>query len=234
MKLRNQGMILAEDGRKMSKSLGNVVNPDDAVAVFGADSLRIFEMFMGPLEDAKPWNTQGIVGVKRFLERIWRLQEKITDEDGKSIRSLVQKTIKKVGDDIEMMKFNTAISAMMILVNEAEKIGMTRESYRLFVKILSPFAPHIAEEIWGKLGNAESVFVSAWPDYDPGLIKDEEINLVVQVNGKMRDMLKVGADIDQDGAKAVALESEKIKAYVAGKEIRKIIFVPGKLLNIVV
>ncbi|MFA7209532.1 MAG: leucine--tRNA ligase [Parcubacteria group bacterium] len=234
LKLRNQGMILAEDGRKMSKSLGNVVNPDDAVAGFGADSLRIFEMFMGPLEDAKPWNTQGIVGVKRFLERIWRLQEKITDKDGEGIRSLVHKTIKKTGEDIEMMKFNTAVSAMMILVNEAEKIGISQDSYGLFVKILSPFAPHIAEEIWEKLGNTESIFASAWPDYDPGIIKDEEVNLVVQVNGKMRDMLKVGADIDQDGAKAAALESEKIKAHINGKEIRKIIFVPGRLLNIVV
>ena len=234
LKLRNQGMIMAEDGRKMSKSLGNVVNPDDAVAGFGADSLRIFEMFMGPLEDAKPWNTQGIVGVRRFLERIWRLQEKITDGESKGVRSLVHKTIKKAGEDIEMMKFNTAISAMMILVNEAEKNGIAKDSYGAFVKILAPFAPHIAEEIWEKLGNTESIFASAWPDYDSGLIKDEEINLVVQVNGKMRDMLKVGADIGQDGAKAAALESEKIKAHVAGKEIRKIIFVPGKLLNIVV
>ncbi|MDP1884502.1 MAG: leucine--tRNA ligase [Candidatus Moranbacteria bacterium] len=234
LKLRNQGMIMAEDGRKMSKSLGNVVNPDDAVAGFGADSLRIFEMFMGPLEDAKPWNTQGIVGVRRFLERIWRLQEKITDEESKGVRALVHKTIKKAGEDIEMMKFNTAISAMMILVNEAEKNGIAKDSYGSFVKILAPFAPHIAEEIWEKLGNAESIFASAWPDYDSGLIKDEEINLVVQVNGKMRDMLKVGADIGQDGAKAAALESEKIRVHVAGKEIRKIIFVPGKLLNIVV
>lgn len=233
LKLRNQGMILAEDGRKMSKSLGNVVNPDDAVAEFGADSLRMFEMFMGPLEDAKPWNTQGIVGIKRFLDRIWRLQEKIVDQESGDIKSLAHKTIKKVGEDIEAMKFNTAISAMMILVNEAEKSGLSQDSYGALIQVLAPFAPHIAEEIWEKSGHAGSISLSRWPEYDPEAIKDAEINLVVQINGKMRDMLKVSADLGEEEVKKIALENEKIKNCLAGKEIGKIIFVKGKLMNIV-
>jgi len=234
LKLRNQGMILAEDGHKMSKSLGNVVNPDDAVAEFGADSLRMFEMFMGPLEDAKPWNTQGMVGIKRFLERVWRLQEKTVDSRNRNIESAVHKTIKKVSADIEAMKFNTAISAMMILVNEAEKNGMPVADYKLFVKILSPFAPHITEEIWKNLGHAESIFSSDWPGYDSELIQDEEISLVIQINGKVRDMIVASANISEEEAKEKALASEKVKNHLEGKEIRKIIFVKNKLINIVV
>ncbi|KKR21130.1 MAG: Leucyl-tRNA synthetase [Candidatus Moranbacteria bacterium GW2011_GWA2_39_41] len=233
LKLRHQGMVLDKEGKKMSKSKGNVINPDDMVEKFGADSVRMYMMFVAPLEDAVMWNEENIVGVRRFLERVWRLQEKIVAENT-AVESLTHKAIKKVGEDIEAMKFNTAISAMMILVNEADKSGIAESSYELLVTILAPFAPHMAEEIWNNLGHTESIFVSSWPAYDPELIKDEKINLVVQVNGKVRDTIEVEADIAEDEAKKVALESEKVKAYVVGKEIRKIIYVKNKLISIVV
>jgi leucyl-tRNA synthetase len=236
LKLRNQGIILAEDGRKMSKSLGNVINPDAVVAEFGADSLRMFEMFMGPIEDMKPWNTKGIVGIKRFLEKVWKLQDKIVKEKTiTSPQNLLHKTIKKVGEDIENFRFNTAISAMMILVNEMEKQEkISADDYKRLITILSPFAPHIAEELWEKLGNKESIFLQSWPQYDPELIKDEKITLIIQVNGKVRESVEVSVDISEDEAKNLAMQSEKIKTWIDGKEIRKIIFVKSKLLNIVI
>jgi leucyl-tRNA synthetase len=239
LKLRNQGLILAEDGRKMSKSLGNVVNPDQVVAQFGADALRMFEMFMGPLEDAKPWNTRGIVGIKRFLEKVYRLEERIKKQEesisNNKIENLLHKTIKKVTDDIEGFRFNTAISAMMILVNEMEKQEKLRVTdYQLLVTILSPFAPHLAEELWEKLGHTESIFLQSWPQYDQNLIKDEIIKLVVQVNGKVRDTIEASANLAEDEAKELAMQSEKAKNFIEGKEIKKIIFVKGKLINIVV
>ncbi len=239
LKLRNQGLILAEDGRKMSKSLGNVVNPDEVVGETGADSLRLFEMFMGSLEDAKPWSTKGIVGARRFLEKAYRLANKArTGSELKAnnkIQTLLHKTIKKVTDDIENFRFNTAISAMMILVNELEKEEkISVADYEKFLIILSPFAPHIAEEIWSELGRKESIFLSEWPKHDPALIRDEEINLVVQVNGKVRDSIKTNADISEDEAKELALQSEKVKKFTDGQTIKKIIFVKGKLVNIVI
>jgi leucyl-tRNA synthetase len=234
LKLRHQGMVLDKEGKKMSKSKGNVINPDDMVEKFGADSVRTYMLFVAPLEDAVMWNEENIVGVRRFLDRIWRLQEKIVETEDKAIESLVHKTIKKVGMDIEAMKFNTAISQMMILVNEIEKYGITKASYELFLQILAPFAPHLTEEIWAKLGHEESIFLSEWPEYDSELIKDEEINLVVQINGKVRDLLKVSADLTEEEVKKIALEREKIKMHIAGKEIRKIIYVKNKLISIVV
>ena len=249
LKLRHQGTILAEDGIKMSKSLGNVINPDDEIAKWGADALRCFEMFMGPLEDMKPWQTKGIVGVYRFLEKAWKIQLKVKNEKLKAavknskLASLIHKTIKKVGEDIEAMRFNTAISQLMILVNAFEKehanstttnAPMQIEDYKIFLILLSPFAPHLAEELWSRLGHKESIFKEEWPDYDPELIKDDEINLVLQVNGKVRDMVATSADIGEEEAKKLALESEKIKKYTEGKEIKKIIFVKGKLVNIVI
>ncbi|MDO8240402.1 MAG: class I tRNA ligase family protein [Candidatus Moranbacteria bacterium] len=234
LKLRHQGMVLDKAGNKMSKSKGNVINPDEMVEKFGADSVRMYMMFVAPLEDAVMWNEENIVGVRRFLERVWRLQEKIVVEN-MVVDSLTHKTIKKVGEDVEVMKFNTAISQMMILVNAMDKekqISVT--SYELLVTILAPFAPHMAEEIWNKLGHSESIFSSAWPEYDSELIKDEKIKLVIQVNGKVRDTIEVNAEISEDEAKKVALESEKIKNYISGKEIRKIIYVKNKLVSIVV
>ncbi len=233
-KLVHVGLILAEDGRKMSKRWNNVINPDDVIAEFGADAMRLYEMFMGPFTQPVAWSTNGVKGVRRFLDRVWKLQENIIQDEDKKELSLINKTIKKVTEDIEQFRFNTAISSMMILLNEVENAGITKKSYELFLQILSPFAPHIAEEIWEKLGHTESIFLSAWPKYDPELIKDEEINLVVQVNGKVRDTIRISANITEEEAKKVALESEKIKAHLEGKEIKKIIFVGGKLINIVV
>ena len=232
LKLRHQGMVLDKEGNKMSKSKGNVINPDDMVERFGADSVRTYMLFVAPLEDAVMWNEENIVGVRRFLDRTWRLQEKIITENN-AVDSVTHKTIKKVGEDIEAMKFNTAISAMMILVNEAEKNGITKSSYEALIAVLSPFAPHMTEEIWNSLGHAESIFLSTWPEYNPELIKDEKINLVIQVNGKVRDILEIDADITEEEAKKTAMESEKIKAYIAGKEIKKIIYVKNKLVSIV-
>jgi leucyl-tRNA synthetase len=235
LKLRHQGIILGEDGRKMSKSFGNVINPDDYVKEFGADSLRMYEMFMGPLEAMKPWSSQGIIGVKRFLEKVYALQSKVNDESNSKTENLIHKTIKKVGEDIESFRLNTAISALMILVNELEKQEkLSVTNYELLVTILSPFAPHIAEEIWSKLGHEESIFLEKWPEYDLRLIQDEEIELAVQVNGKLRDVLKVAFDISEAELKEKAMQSEKVKAHLDGKEIRKVIFVKGRLINFVV
>lgn len=237
LKLRHQGMIMAEDGRKMSKSLGNVVNPDDVVAEFGADALRLYEMFMGPLEEMKAWNTKNIIGLSRFLEKVCKIQEKVTGEKvvtDKKIVSLLHKTIKKVSENIEDFKFNTAISSLMILVNVMEKENVSREDFGALLILLAPFAPHLAEELWEQQGNKTSIFLQAWPKYDELLAKDEEVEMVVQVNGRVRDRLMVASDVTEDEVKETALESEKIKVFTGGKEIKKIIFVPGKLINIVV
>lgn len=241
LKLRHQGIILSPDGRKMSKSLGNVINPDDEVKKFGADALRLFEMFMGPLEDMKPWQTNGLVGTYRFLEKIWRVQYKLSSskyqvsDKNKKIESLFHKTIKKVSADIEDLRFNTAISALMILANALERekeVYMIH--YTLYLILLSPFAPFISEELWNKLGHKESIFKEKWPEYDKNLIRDEEIQLVIQINGKVRDRIMASADISEEDAKKAAMESEKIKNTVGDKEIKKIIFVKGRLINIVI
>lgn len=242
LKMRHQGIILSEDGRKMSKSLGNVVNPDDVVKKFGADSLRMFEMFMGPLEDAKPWNTKGIVGIKRFLENVYKLKDKkLYDCQGKNCKmkesglpQMLHKTIKKVTEDIGKLRFNTAISQMMIFVNFASKFNeMPRGALENFLKLLAPFAPHLAEELWNKLGNKESIFKQKWPEYNPVLIKDEEIELVIQINGKLRDKINVPTDIAEKEATELAQQSQKIQNFIGTKPIKKIIFVKNRLINIV-
>ncbi len=245
-KLVHVGLVNAEDGRKMSKRWGNVVNPDDIIAEFGADSIRLYEMFMGPFSQTVSWSTKSVSGVRRFLERAWQLNDKCQMTNVKSrsndkiqisnkLERLVHKTIKKVGDDIENFKFNTAISALMILSNEFEKQeSLPKEYFEKFIILLSPFAPHIAEELWEKLGNKKSIFKEAWPKYDAGLIKDEVINLVVSVNGKARYKMEAPADITEEEAKKIALASDQIKKYTMGKTIKKVIFVKGRLLNIVV
>ncbi len=250
-KLFHVGLILAEDGRKMSKRWGNVINPDDVIREFGADSFRLYEMFMGPFSQSVNWSTKGVVGMKRFLERVWGIKQKVesgkrkAEEKNLKLERLVHKTIKKVGEDIDNFKFNTAISALMILSNEFEKSAqggsalggekiIPKEYFEKFLILLSPFAPHIAEEIWGELGNKESIFLSKWPKYDKDLIKDEEIEILVQVNGKLRDKIKVSADISEEEAKKLAFESEKIKKAMEGKEIKKVIFVKNRLVNIVI
>jgi leucyl-tRNA synthetase len=233
LKLRHQGIVLAEDGQKMSKSLGNVINPDDVVEKFGADSLRLFEMFMGPLEDSKKWDTRGIMGTFRFLERVWRLQPQASNSESK-IQNLIHKTIKKVTEDIEALQFNTAISAMMILVNrfiKEEKIF--QNDFEIFLKILSPFAPHFAEEIWQKLGHEKSIFTEKWPKYNPQKIKEDTFELVIQVNGKVRATVSVPINISENEAKELALTQERIEAFLGDKTILKIIFIPARLINIV-
>ncbi|MEA1963240.1 MAG: leucine--tRNA ligase [Patescibacteria group bacterium] len=237
-KLRHVGLIMAEDGRKMSKRWGNVINPDDIVEKYGADAMRVYEMFMGPFSQSCAWSTNGLIGAGKFLEKILALRLGIKNKELRirdDLNRLLHKTVKKVGEDIEGFKLNTAVSAMMILVNALEKEKeISREAYEKLLLILSPFAPHIAEELWGELGNKESIFKQKWPEYDPKLIKDKKIQLVVQVNGKLRDTIEVGADISEEDAKNIVLESEKIKKWTKNEKIVKIIFVKGRLVNIVV
>jgi leucyl-tRNA synthetase len=244
-KLVNQGMILGEDGQKMSKSRGNVVNPDKVIAGYGADSMRLYEMFMGPLEAIKPWNMQGVEGVHRFLQRAWRVvidedtgelaeQVKEAEADEETLR-LLNQTIKKVGDDIESFGFNTAISAMMIFVNHLNKQTVRPKAViEKFVLILAPFAPHIAEELWEKLGHTDTLAYEPWPEYDKELIKEKEIELAVQVNGKIKDRIVVAAEADEEQIKQQALASEKVIAAMAGKSPKKIIVIKSRLVNIVV
>jgi len=237
-KLQHVGLIMAEDGRKMSKRWGNVINPDDVVKEHGADTLRIYEMFMGPFDNAIAWNTKNLVGARRFLEKVIKLESRIKNQESETnnkIKSLLHKTIKKVTDDIENLRFNTAISAMMILVNEMEKQeSVSIDTYKVLIMLLSPFAPHIAEELWQKTGHTESVFKEQWPQYDESLIKDEEIELIIQINGKLRDKITVSADISEEEAKEKALASKKIQKWLEGKEPKKVIFVKGKLVSIVI
>ena len=243
-KLVNQGMILGEDGQKMSKSRGNVINPDKVVADYGADSMRLYEMFMGPLEAMKPWSMQGVEGVHRFLQKSWRM---IVDEDTEQLSEavkeaqtdeatlrLLNQTIKKVGDDIETFGFNTAISAMMIFVNHLGKQGVRPKSIvEKFVLILAPFAPHIAEELWEKLGHKESLACEPWPEYDRELIKEKEIEMAVQVNGKIKDRIVVSADADEKQIESEALSGAKVKAAMGGKSARKIIVAKPRIVSII-
>jgi leucyl-tRNA synthetase len=227
------GLILAEDGRKMSKRWNNVINPNDVIDEFGADAMRLYEMFMGPFLQAIAWSTDGVKGVRRFLDRVWKMADNLTVADTPEIETLLHKTIKKVGADIEDFRFNTAVSAMMTLVNAAEKSGLSQASYEALLRILSPFAPHITEDLWERLGHEKSIFLSAWPEFDAKKIIDKEVNLVVQVNGKVRETFRVAADISEEEAKAMALGSERIQRLLSGRSVKNIIFVPGKLISIV-
>ena len=243
-KLVNQGMILGEDGQKMSKSRGNVINPDKVVADYGADSMRLYEMFMGPLESIKPWSMQGVEGVHRFLQRAWRMvvdedtgelceQVKQADADEDTLR-LLNQTIKKVGDDIENFGFNTAISAMMIFINHLIKQPVRPKSaVEKFILILAPFAPHIAEELWQKLGHNDGLAYEPWPKYDEELIKEKEIELAVQVNGRIKDRIVIAADADEEQIKQKALGCEKVIAAMAGKQAKKIIVVKPRIVSII-
>jgi leucyl-tRNA synthetase len=244
-KLVNQGMILGEDGQKMSKSRGNVVNPDKVIADYGADSMRLYEMFMGPLEAIKPWSMQGVEGVHRFLQKAWRmivdegtaqLSEAIKEAQADEVTlRLLNQTIKKVGDDIENFRFNTAISAMMIFVNHLGQQEIRPKSViEKFVLILAPFAPHIAEELWEKLGHTDTLAYEPWPEYDKEIIKEKEIELAVQVNGKIKDRIVVSTNADQEQIKQQALGSEKVITAMAGKSPKKIIVIKSRLVNIVI
>jgi len=242
-KLVNQGMILGTNNEKMSKSRGNVINPDDIVGEYGADTLRLYEMFMGPLEATKPWNTSGVEGMHRFLSRVWRLfvgengelNPKISDAEGSDAMNRVwHRSIKKVTDDFDNLRFNTAISQLMIWVNEAYKAEtLPRRSMENFVQLLSPLAPHIAEELWEKLGHSESVTYVAWPSYEEAWTVDQEVEIVVQVNGKIAERVSIAADTDTDEMERIAKELPRVKELTEGKTVRKVVAVKGKLVNIV-
>ena len=236
-KRTSHGMILGENGEKMSKSRGNVINPDDIVREYGADTLRLYEMFIGDFEKAAPWSTHGIKGCRRFIERFWNLQDILADGDG--IRDEMQipfnRTIKKVGEDVENLKFNTAIAALMSLINDVTATGgITREELKIFTILLNLFAPHVCEEVWErqKLG-AGLVCQQSWPSYDEARCAEETVEIAVQVNGKVRARLNVAADIAKDDALAAAEANEKIAAELSGKKLLKEIYVPGKLVNFV-
>ncbi len=234
-KLRHQGLVLAEDGRKMSKSLGNVVNPDDVVKLYGADTLRLYEMFMGPLEDAKPWSTTSIIGPRRFLERVWRLALAVTDSAPRADEERVlNETVKKVGDDIVALKFNTAISQMMIFVNEVERLGsITKDSTRVFIRLLAPFAPHIADELWARLGGKKSVHTEPWPPYDAQKAARKTQVIAVQVNGKTRGAVEVSVGEDEEGVVAAALDDPAVRRAIGGGVVSRRVYVPGRVLNLI-
>ena len=237
MKRTSHGMILGENNEKMSKSRGNVVNPDEVVEEFGADAFRTYEMFIGAFDQSTPWSQQGLKGCYKFLERVWNLQSIVNDEEGYSadLEKNINKAIKKVGEDFERMKFNTAIATMMSLVNDFSKKGsVTKGEYKTLITLLNPVAPHMTEELWLTYGNGELLSLQPWPKYDEGKTVDDEIEIVVQINGKIKDKLMIPAGLDKDGTQEAAMNTEKIKGLIEGKNVVKVIAVPGKLVNIVV
>ncbi len=245
-RLQQVGLIIGEDGRKMSKRWGNVVNPSEIALKYGADSLRVYEMFMGPFSQAVVWNSNGLIGARKFLEKVENLLSNFSSDlepeiEEEKIVSLLHKTIKKVQSDIESFSFNTAVSALMIFINECtsykqanEKLPLKKENLKIFITILAPFAPHLAEEIWQILGEKTSIFYSTWPELSEELARDKLINLIVQVNGKLRAMIEVEAEISEEEAFKLVLENEKVKTHIVGKKLLKKIFVKGKLINLVV
>jgi leucyl-tRNA synthetase len=269
IKLQNVGLIMGEDGRKMSKRFGNVVNPDDIVKNYGADSLRLYEMFMGPFDQSIAWSTSSIVGVRRFIEKVWRISQTVSEGEvpldtpsslasdaassrasrapkcppdsspSSTVNRAIHKAIKKVTEDIEKLSFNTAISTLMIAVNELEKIQaeggtINRDQFEILLQLVAPFAPHVAEELWYSLGNKKSVHISEWPKYDDKLIVDDEVNIIVQVNGKVRGSFKAQIDANEAQLESNAKEISDVKKWLEGKSIKKVIVVKGKLVSIVV
>ena len=234
-KRTSHGMILGEDGQKMSKSRGNVINPDEIVRDYGADTMRLYEMFIGDFEKAAPWSSASIKGCKRFLERIWNLQDIVVDGNIRpEFEAPIHRTIKKVGEDIEKLKHNTAIASMMSLLNEIEASGsVTKDEINVLLRLLNPFAPHITEEIWQNLGFDGMLFEAEWPSYDENKCIDSTIEIVAQINGKVRAKFTVPVDISADDAIQTALNLDKIKSAVEGKNIIKKFYVKGKLVNIV-
>jgi leucyl-tRNA synthetase len=230
------GFILAEDGRKMSKRLGNVINPDDVVADYGADTLRVYEMFMAPFEQTVAWDTKSIIGAERFLERVWKLRSNVKDEnDSDEMKTVLHRTIKKVTEDIDSFKFNTAISSMMIALNKAEGQGhISPDTYAEFLKLLAPFAPHITEELWSSLGEKESIHAAQWPSHNPGLLVENEVTYALQVGGKLRGTLVLPRDMAELQVLDEMKKMEAYKKHVGGQVPRKVIFVPNKLINIVI
>lgn len=246
-KRTSHGLILGEGGMKMSKSKGNVVNPDTVASQFGADALRMYEMFLGPFNQSIAWDSRGIVGVRRFLERVWQLRygagnvERGTTKQNQELRKhykelerLLHQTIKKVSEDIEEMRFNTAVSALMVLLNKMEQAGgVTLIHYTLFLKLLSPFAPHIADELWAQLGNKKSIHLEKWPKFNPKLVKEDTFMLVIQINGKVRDSVEAEFGIAQQEAEHLVFARARIQELAPKNKIKKVVFVPNRLINIV-
>jgi leucyl-tRNA synthetase len=244
VRLFNQGVILGEDAEKMSKSRGNVVNPQEFVDRYGSDTLRCYLMFIGPWNQGGPWDARGIEGVARFLRRAYSLaaagEPSGAEADSKELDRRTARLVKKVTEDLEVFRFNTALAGLMehtnYLLAVRGEVGEEawREALRTFVLVLAPFAPHHAEEMWALMGLPYSVHEQAWPSWDEGLIVQEEITLVVQVNGKLRDRIEAPADVSEEIAKELALASAKVRPYIEGREIRKSVYVPGRLVNFVV
>ncbi|MGH1296149.1 leucine--tRNA ligase [Bacillus pretiosus] len=239
--LFNQGMILGENNEKMSKSKGNVVNPDDIVASHGADTLRLYEMFMGPLDASIAWSENGIYGTRRFLERVWRLfiqdngelSKKIIDAPNKELEKVYHQTVKKVTEDYAELRFNTAISQMMVFINDAYKAeSLPKEYVEGFVKMIAPVAPHIGEELWSKLGYNETITYASWPTFDESKLVEDEVEIIIQINGKIKAKMLVGKNMKRDELEKIACENKKIKELVVGKNVSKVITVPGKIVNI--
>lgn len=237
-KLRHQGMILGSNGEKMSKSKGNVINPDDMVKEYGADSLRVYEMFMGPIDSAKPWDPNGIDGSKKFLDRVWRLiveSNKVQDKENKNLEKIYHYTVKKVTNDYENMFFNTAISQMMIFINSASKEDVLPKEYAEgFIKLLSPVAPHIAEELWQQLGHSNTITYEAWPKYDDSKLVEDTIEIPVQINGKVRATIEINANFSEEEVKELVHKNKNIVAQTENKTIVKEIYITKKIYNIVV
>jgi leucyl-tRNA synthetase len=241
--LRNQGMIWAGDGQKMSKSKGNVVTPDAMVEKYGADALRLWELFMGPFEEATNWNEEGVVSTARYLSRVWGVIRRYAKagcpngSPGTETLKRAHKTIRTVTDHVERMRFNTALAALMKQLNYIQKLApaeLGRFAAETYVVLLAPMAPHIAEEMWRALGHDRSVHLEPWPKYDPELTRDEVVTVVVQINGKVRDRLQVDASAAEEEVRGMALKSDAVIKHLAGKAPKKVIYVPGKLVSIVV
>ncbi len=233
----SHGVVLAQDGRKMSKSFNNVIKPDDVIKEFGADTLRVYEMFMGPFDQTISWSTKGVRGCYRFLNRVWGLfnnGEKIGAKTDKDILTKLHQLIKKVGDDLEAMKFNTAVAAMMEFTNLWDKGILSEKEAGVFLKLLSPFAPHICEELWQSLGNRKSIFLEKWPEHNKELAQEKIIPIVIQINGKVRDRIKVDKGVSQKEIEELVFPREKVKKWLGSKKPKKTIYIPDKLVNIVV
>ncbi len=236
-KRTSHGMILGENGEKMSKSRGNVINPDDVVCEYGADTFRTYEMFIGAFDQATPWSMNGVKGCYKFLERVWNLQNILVEGDSYSaeLEAATHKTIKKVTDDYDRMKFNTGIAALMAFINDVMKVGkINKAEFKTFITLLNPVAPHITEELWQRAGFEGTLSAAAWPTYDEAKTVDNEVEVVVQINGKIRDKMMISAELSPAGMEEAALASEKVKALIDGKTVVKVIAVPKKLINIVV
>ncbi|MSR78757.1 MAG: leucine--tRNA ligase [Candidatus Taylorbacteria bacterium] len=240
LKRTSHGLILGEGGAKMSKSVGNVVNPDTLIKQFGADTLRLYEMFMGPFDQHIAWSTESMIGPRRFLEKVWRLFEKAQITNSKSqttnskLETLLHKTIKKVGEDIEAMRFNTAVSAIMILVNEMEKDSISKVDYEVVLRLLAPFVPHITEELWFGLGNKKSIHLELWPAFNPVIVVKGAKTIAVSVNGKMRATIEMEGEMSESEARMKALMMPEIRKWTDGKEVKRVIYVKNRLINIVI